>query len=214
MRLVRKTIFLKQSKGLNFNDRFDILLQMRLSGVAEHVQIENHKQKRKGDNAMQYQILRAVLVAVLIVVLSGCAAISGRSEKESRGQLVSLSDLPAPARATIDRLTAGGEIKKIEKEEQEGIVIYDVEAKVKDKDVEYDVDGNGKILSAEESVPYSSMPSVVQAAAKKYFGSAEGLKASKEVEKGKTFYEVEGKKGGSTIALKLSDTGEILEEEK
>ena len=188
---------------------------MRLSGVVEHVQMVNPKQKRKGDNAMRYRILRAVLVAVLIVALSGCVAISGRSEKkEARSQLVSLPDLPAPARATIDKLTAGGEIKKIEKEEQEGIVIYDIEAKVKDKDVEYDVDGDGKILSAEESVPYSSMPLVVQAAAKKYFGSAEGLKASKEVEKGKTFYEVEGKKGGSTIALKLSDTGKILEEEK
>ena len=156
------------------------------------------------------------LVAVIgFAGLLGCATMSGHgAKKEAPGQQVSLSEIPTPARATIERLTAGGEIKKIEKEEQEGIVIYDVEAKVKDKDVEYDVDGNGKILSAEESVPYSSMPSVVQAAAKKYFGSAEGLKASKEVEKGKTFYEVEGKKGGSTIALKLSDTGEILEEEK
>jgi hypothetical protein len=37
------------------------------------------------------------------------------------------------------------------------------------------------------------------------------LKASAEVEGGKTFYEVEGRNG---TALKLSDTGQILEEEK
>lgn len=164
---------------------------------------------------MQYRTIQSVLVAILIVGLFGCEAISGRSgKKEAPGQAVSLSDIPAPARATIDRLTAGGEIKKIEKEEQNGTVIYDVEAKVKGKDVEYDVASNGKVLSAEESVPYTSLPAVVQAATKKYFGSVEGLKASKEVENGKTFYEVEGKKDNSNITLKISETGQILEEEK
>jgi uncharacterized membrane protein YkoI len=127
---------------------------------------------------------------------------------------VSLSDLPAPARATIDRLTAGGNIKKLEKEEQDGKVIYDVEANVKGKDVEYDVASDGKVLTAEESVPYASLPAAVQAAAMKYFGFTKGLIASKEVENGKTFYEVEGKKSGSTIALKLTETGKVVEEEK
>ena len=164
---------------------------------------------------MQYRILQSVLVAVLIAGLSGCDAISGRAEKkEAPGQVVSLLDVPAPARVTIDRLIAGGEIKKIEKEETGGTVIYDVEARVRDKDVEYDVDSTGKVLTAQESVPYTSLPAVVRAAAEKYFGSAQGLNASKEVEDGKTFYEVEGKKGSSTITLKLTDTGKILEEEK
>jgi uncharacterized membrane protein YkoI len=170
---------------------------------------------RKGDNTMKYRIIQSVLVAVLIVGLFGCNDISGRSgKKEAPGQVVSLSDIPTPARATIERLTAGGDIKKIEKEEQNGTVIYDVEAKVKDKDVEYDVASDGKVLTAEESVPYTSLPAAVQDAVKKYFGSAEGLKASREVEKDKTFYEVEGKKGGSTVTLKLTDTGKILEKEK
>jgi uncharacterized membrane protein YkoI len=170
---------------------------------------------RKGDNTMQYRTIQSILAAILIIGLFGCEAISGRSgKKEAPGQVVSLSDLPAPARATIDRLTAGGNIKKIEKEEQNGTVIYDVEAKVKGKDVEYDVASNGKVLTAEENVPYTSLPAVVQATTKKYFGSAEGLKASKEVENGKTFYEVEGKKNNATITLKISETGQILEKEK
>jgi uncharacterized membrane protein YkoI len=164
---------------------------------------------------MQKRILQSVLVAILIAGLFGCNAISGRAEKkEAPAQAVSLSDLPAPARATIERLTAGGEIKKLEKEETGGKVIYDVEAKVKGKDVEYDVTADGKVLTSEESVAYDSLPVEVQSAAKKYFGSAEGLKASKEVENGKTFYEVQGKKGKSTITLKLAEKGKIIEEEK
>lgn len=162
---------------------------------------------------MQYRIVQSALVALLIVGLLGCDTLSGQAEKKP-SQVVSLSDLPGPARATIERLTTGGKIQKLEKEEKDGTVIYDVEAKVKDKDVEYDVASDGKVLTAEESIPYASLPAMVQSATMKYFGSAEGLKASKEVEDGKTFYEVEGKKSSSTITLKLTETGQIIEEEK
>jgi uncharacterized membrane protein YkoI len=155
------------------------------------------------------------MLAALAVGLCGCESIFGpAAKKEAPAQAVALSDVPEPARAIIEKLIAGGEIKKIEKEETGGTVIYDVEARVGDKDVEYDVASDGKVLTAEESVPYSSVPAAVRAAAEKYFGSAEGLKASKEIEEGKTFYEVEGKKGGAAVALKLDDTGKIVEEEK
>ncbi len=73
--------------------------------------------------------------------------------------------------------------------------------------VEYDVAGNGTVLTTEESVPYASVPAAVRAAAEKYFGSAAGLKASREVENGKTFYEVEGSKKGNAVTLKLTDAG-------
>ena len=164
---------------------------------------------------MLYRILQSVLVAVLVVGLFGCNALSGRAEKKgAAAQAVALSDVPAAARATIEKLTAGGQIKKIKKEETGGTAIYDVEATLKDKDVEYDVASDGKVLSSEQSVPYASLPAAVKKTAEKYFGSAEGLKASKEVENDKIFYEIEGKKGGSTIALKLAETGKILEKEK
>ena len=139
--------------------------------------------------------------------------VSWSKKEESSGQTLSLSDLPAVVRATIERLIAGGEIKLLEKEEADGKVIYDVEARVKDKDVEYDIADDGTVLTSEESVPYSSLPEAVRAAAEKYFGSTAGLKASRELESGNTFYEVEGMKGGVAKALKLNESGEIVEEE-
>jgi uncharacterized membrane protein YkoI len=108
---------------------------------------------------------------------------------------------------------AGGEIKKIDKEEEAGKVIYDVEGTSRGKDVEYDVASDGTVLTSEESVPYASLPQAVRAAVEKYFGSAEGIKASRELEKGETFYEVTGKKAGATKELKLTDKGKIIEEE-
>ena len=153
---------------------------------------------------MKYWILGVALIAVLMLGISGCNSV----------RKVTLSQVPLPARTTIEKLIAGGEIKMIEKETANGKTVYDVEAKVKDKDVEYDVASDGTILTSSESVPYDLLPAAVKQAAQKYFGSAEGLNASKEIEKDKTYYEVEGKKGGKAIALKLDDKGKITEEEK
>ena len=164
---------------------------------------------------MRCLILVSVLATTLILTVTGCSAISGEgAKKEAPAQIVPLSDLPAPARSTVERLTAGGQIKKIERAEEGGAVIYDVEATVQGKDVEYDVAGDGKVLTSEESVAFASLPAAVKAAVARYFGSVSGLKASREDEAGKTFYEVEGKKAGKTITLKLNDGGRILEEEK
>jgi hypothetical protein len=156
------------------------------------------------------------LVAGLIGAISGCGIMSKlEAEKDaSAQQQIALSAVPEPARVVIDRLTAGGEIKKLEKEEVDGKVVYDVEATVGEKAVEYDVDNDGTVLTAEESVPYDSLPAVVRAQAEKYFGSASELQTSREVENGKTFYEVEGRKKGNAIALKLTNAGRIVEEEK
>lgn len=164
---------------------------------------------------MQYRILECVLVTMLWGVLSGCGATSKwGTEKEPPARPMSLSAVPEPARAVIEKSIAGGRIRKLEKETVDGKVVYDVEATVDEKDVEYDVAADGTVLSAEESIPYTSVPAVVRAAAEKYFGSAAGLEASRELENGKTFYEVEGRKTGHAVAVKLADDGRILEEEK
>jgi uncharacterized membrane protein YkoI len=162
---------------------------------------------------MQYRILQAVVAVVLVIGLSGCKC-PWTQKKETPAHAVTLAEIPAPAKAAIERLMAGGEIAKIEKEGEGDKAIYDVEGKSQGKNVEYDIAADGTVLSSEESVPYASLPEPVQTATAKYFGSSEGLAANKEIEKGKTFYEVEGRKDGATITLKLSDTGRILEKEK
>ena len=87
----------------------------------------------------------------------------------------------------VETLTAGGQIRKIDREEQDGRIIYDVEATVEGKDVEYDVAADGTVLSSEQSVEYASLPDAVKTAVQEYFGSADGLKAAREVEEGQVF---------------------------
>jgi uncharacterized membrane protein YkoI len=155
-----------------------------------------------------------VCVAVLLVVgLAGCEMLSGHRERGG-SHMVALADLPAPAKATVERLTAGGSIKKVECERKGHATAYDVEATVGGKDVEYDVDAGGDVLTSEQSVAYDTLPAAVRSAAEKFFGTGQGLTASSELEGGKTFYEVEGMKDGAKRALKLTDSGQMAEDEE
>jgi uncharacterized membrane protein YkoI len=170
---------------------------------------------------MERRILQSVVVAVLAVGVTGCCGTCKKGEKpekaeakEAPAQQVSLSQVPEPARGVIEKVTVGGTIKKIEKAEEGGRTVYDVEATLRDRDVEYDVAADGTILTSGQTVPYASVPLVVRNAAEKYFGSATGLKAFVELEGGKTYYEISGTKGGTPMTVKLTDTGRIVEEEK
>ena len=153
--------------------------------------------------------MRNLIIAVFVIGFLMFGVFGCNSEHK-----IKLSQVSAPARTTIEKLTAGGKIKMIEKETSNGKTIYDIEATVNGKNVEYDIADNGEVLTSEESVPYDSLPEAVRQAAEKYFGSTENMSASKEIEGNQTYYEVEGKKSGKEISLKLDHTGKILEEEK
>ncbi len=140
----------------------------------------------------------------------GKAEAAVKKEKEPPAKKVSLSDLPAPARTTIEALLMGGVIRALDKEEADGKVVYDLEATIGDLEVEYDVLENGVVISAGMAVPYDSVPKAVRAAAEKYFKTARGLKAFREGEEGQVFFEIEG----PTATLKLTEKGQIVEEEK
>lgn len=162
---------------------------------------------------MWYRMLVSAGIIIVVTGMFGCSALRKSAQDEGPAQAVSLAEVPPAARATIERLTAGGQIRELEKAEEDGRTVYDVEATVGGRDVEYDVAADGTVLSSEQSVPYATVPPAVRAASERYFGSADGLAASVEVEADQTFYEVSGRKGRKPMTLKLTAAGEIIEEE-
>ncbi|HTV19514.1 MAG TPA: PepSY domain-containing protein [Polyangiaceae bacterium] len=62
------------------------------------------------------------------------------------GDHVTLDQLPAAVRATVERETKGGKITSIEKEHEEGVLIYEVEFTQNGKAFELDVALDGKLL--------------------------------------------------------------------
>ncbi len=160
---------------------------------------------------MQTRIGRFIIALMPAVaaagLVSGCSSPRGGSapSKEIR---VSLAELSGPARATVVRVTRGGTVDQIDREVERGKAVYDVEATMGGKHVEFLIgDADGAVLGTEVPIDYSELPEAVRASAASYFGGATGLKSMKGVEYGETSYEIEGKKNGKTVEITFDSKG-------
>jgi uncharacterized membrane protein YkoI len=170
---------------------------------------------------MQHRLrqgLAALFVTFALITVANAgsekACGAGEAKEKAKAQKIALADLPAAVRAAIDKEIPGATIDQIEKETADGKVVYDVEAKLNGKRVEMDLAGDGKVLTRQDEVPFASLPAAARAAAEKYFGGPGDYQAGKEVENGKVSYEVEGKRDGAKAALKISEDGKRVTEEK
>ncbi len=168
---------------------------------------------------MQNRISRTIvtfLMAAGLTALAGACASNkaGTEGKEDAATRVSLAELTAPARATVENLTVGGKVEKIDKEVEKGKEIYDVEATVNGKHMEYAIATDGSVVGTETGISFGELPEAVQTVAAKYFGGTTGLDTARVEEDGKTAYEIEGKRNGKKIAATFDPAGKLVEEEK
>lgn len=168
---------------------------------------------------MQNRISRSIVTFLMAVGLTGLAAAcasnrAATERKEDAAARISLAELSTPARAAVQKLTAGGKIEKIDKEVEKGKEVYDVEATVNGKHMEYTIATDGSVVGTETGIDSSELPEAVQTAAKKYFGGATRLDSVRVEEDGRTAYEIEGKKNGKKVAITFDTRGKVVEEEK
>lgn len=150
-------------------------------------------------------IMTPALVAAMAGLVAGCASTKEGGKEEVR---VSVADLSAPARATVERVTAGGRVDQISREVERGRTVYDVEATVGSRHLEFLIaDSDGAVLGTEVPIEFSELPSPVQSAAREYFGTSAGLTIMKGVEFGETQYEVEGRKNGKRVEVTFDPSG-------
>ncbi len=150
-------------------------------------------------------ILIPLVAAAVAGFAAGCASSKGGSQKEAR---VTIDQLSAPARATVEKVTAGGTVDQITREKEKGKIVYDVEATVGGRHLEFLIaDADGTVLGTEVPVEFSELPEPVRAAAEKYFGTTSGLTAMKGVEYGETSYEIEGTRDGKKVEVTFDPNG-------
>jgi choice-of-anchor A domain-containing protein len=162
---------------------------------------------------MRNRVGRLMAALVLAGGVAGLAAGCGSSGNgEGSSVRVSLEDLPDAPRATVQKLTAGGRIERIDKEVEDGRVVYDVEATVGGKHVEFLVaDSDGAVLATETSIDFSQLPAAVRAAAAQYFDNTASLTVSRVEEHGQTTYEITGTRNGRAAEATFDPTGKLLE---
>src|SRR5215467_2531189 len=119
---------------------------------------------------MQTQLSRIMLAVLSTIALAGLS--TGCSSLTSGGgeQDVTLEQMSAPARVTASKETTGGQVDKITREVERGKTVYDVEATVVGKHMEYLIaDADGTLLGTEVPIEFDQLPEPVRAATEKYF---------------------------------------------
>lgn len=168
---------------------------------------------------------RLTTVLAVAAALAASSAMAEDQEKE-----VTIQEVPAPVRAAIEKLSAGGTIDELEQEKKGDKVTYSVEVKKDGKTTEYDLSADGAVLKTEvdeeddddegkeeaeeKAVAFDSLPAPVQKAFKAASGGAAATTATMEREGGIDVYEIEFVKDGVKTSVEASANGAILETER
>ena len=143
-----------------------------------------------------------------LITLGVAAFISGCASTKSGETTVSLAEMSEPARATATREIRGGTVDKITREVEHGKTVYDLEATVGGRHLEFLIDAaDGKILGTEVPIEFGQLPEPVRAAAQKYFDATSGLTIMKGVEYGETHFEIEGPRKGKRVEATFNPDG-------
>lgn len=162
---------------------------------------------------MQHAHLRGLLAVVLLGGLSGCAGLGARDG--SFGAQVPLPEIPGPVCAVLERLVPGGEIRAIKQNNVGGELIYHIEARVGEKQLEFDIAHDGTVLATGEGVSHAALPMEVVTAVRRCFGTLAGVRVCRAVEGDEEYYKANGRRNGTVvITLKLTDAGRIIAKEK
>ncbi len=159
---------------------------------------------------MQNRIFGARAGVLCLAVMIATSVGPTRAEAEH----IAMKDLPSAVRSAAEKAIAGGSLKRVVGEKEDGQVAYSVEATMGGITKEFTFATDGTLLAEEEDLAFAKLPEAVRAAAEKYFGGSRDLRASKEIAKNVTSYEVEGQKGGKPVSASFSAAGALLEEEE
>ena len=149
-------------------------------------------------------------VAVTSIVILGAfsAAISATAgEKEEQ---TTIDKVPAVVKAAIEKATAGGKVKEIEKEQYDGKVVYEVDYVKDGKEKEIQVAEDGTIVKTEEKTTIDKVPAVVKAAIEKATAGGKVKEIEKEQYDGKVVYEVDYVKDGEEKEIQVAEDGTIV----
>ena len=165
---------------------------------------------------------RLTTVLAVAAALAASSAMAEDQEKE-----VTIQEVPAPVRAAIEKLSAGGTIDELEQEKKGDKVTYSVEVKKDGKTTEYDLSADGAVLKTEvdeedegkeeaeeKTVAFDSLPAPVKKAFEAASGGAAATTATMEREGGIDVYEIEFVKDGVKTSVEAAANGAILETER
>jgi len=166
--------------------------------------------------------LISLMAIVCLALCIGALATKQAMDSETE---VSIKDVPAAVRVTIEAEAQGGTIEEIEMGTEKGQTVYEADVIIDGQEVEIQVAPDGKLLGKEtddegddeddeKEIPLSEVPAEALKAAQ---GAVDGItitEAEVEEEDGQTVYVLEGKANGKEYEIEVTPEGKVLEVEE
>jgi hypothetical protein len=126
------------------------------------------------------------------------------------GDDVSLSEVPQAVRTTIKRELEGAEIDALERDEDNGKIVYEVKTNG-DNDMKIKVAEDGTLLQKEEELDTKDLPAAILNAVKQLFGDVDLDDVEMEYRSGRgTIYKFEAEKDMLRMDLEMKEDGTVV----
>lgn len=170
------------------------------------------------------------LITIFLATSAAVALLCPASTRAGIFDDVELKSLPEAVQKTINGQAAGGKIREIERETENGTAYYEVDITKDGKRMEFKVSEDGKLLTQPMSVAdrvnqkvrdrtsdkigndvnLEELPAEAQATVKKETAGGKITEIEQDKEDGITFYEVEFEKDGKDREFRIDQTGKVV----
>lgn len=161
---------------------------------------------------------------LIAILAAGAAAIVAVTTVRAMEESVAMNDLPDAVQKALKEAVGDGAIGEIEREKEDGRIVYEAEATIDGRRVELEFSADGVLLETEpaddgddeeteESIALDKLPAAVQTALSQRIPGVQVDEVEKEVEGGHVYYEVEYEANDTEQTLKLTEQGDIVETE-
>jgi hypothetical protein len=149
------------------------------------------------------------------VVTFAVLADDRKENGNQEGQKIALDQVPAPAREALSKLAGGAQITKVEKEDENGVEVYEATWTVDGKKHEGKVKADGTPFNeedeeADEKVTLDQVPAKVREALTKLAGGAKITSIEKGNMDGAIGYEAEWMVNGRKVEAAVTTDGTLL----
>jgi uncharacterized membrane protein YkoI len=139
----------------------------------------------------------------------GCAMLSFASCALAADDAIDLEKTPAPVQASIKTLLGDKKFDSLEKEDEKGAAVYEVEYKINGTGYAALINETGEVIQHEVDIDPSAVPQNILDAATKTHDGSTIEEASFVNADGKIYYEFELKAGDQTYDVKVSPKGKV-----
>lgn len=136
------------------------------------------------------------------------SVVFGAALAAAGGPGLALKDLPPAAQKTIREQTRGSRILKIDREERDGAMVYEVETQTQGRRRDLLVSSSGEVLEIEQEVEWNSVPPAAREALARKAAGGKIVKVEQVARNGRVIYEASIRRQGKTEETEVTANGE------